>query len=45
MNRLGRIWAAVVLGFFAVNISAEPVLIKGKARSYASQKLEFVQSC
>ncbi len=43
MSRTGRIWAALILGFLAVNISAQPVVITGHAKSYAASKLEFTR--
>jgi peroxiredoxin len=43
MTRPGRIWAALVLGFLAVNIFAQPVSITGRAKSYAATKLEFTK--
>jgi peroxiredoxin len=43
MSRTGRILAALILGFFAINISAQPVVIAGRAKSYAATKLEFMR--
>ncbi len=41
MNKAGRIGTAFILGFLAVNIFAQPVVISGHARSYANSALEF----
>ena len=43
MSRTGRIWAALILGLLAINISAQPVIITGRAKSYADSKLEFTR--
>jgi peroxiredoxin len=41
MSRPGRIWAAIILGFSAITLYAQPVVITGHARSYAASTLEF----
>jgi peroxiredoxin len=43
MSSTGRILAALILGFLGVELSAQPVLITGRAKSYASVKLEFTR--
>ncbi len=41
MSKRVRIWAALLLGFSAVNIPAQSVVITGYAKSYAASTLEF----
>jgi peroxiredoxin len=43
MSRTGRLWAALILALLAVNVSAQPVVVTGQAKSYAGTKLEFVR--
>lgn len=41
MIRPGRIWTVLVLGFSVFNVFAQPVVITGRAGSYAGTTLEF----
>lgn len=43
MNKNCRISIAFLLGFLAVNIFAQPVVISGHAASYANTRLEFTR--
>jgi peroxiredoxin len=43
MSRTGRLLAALILGLLTINISAQPVIITGRAKSYAATKLEFTR--
>lgn len=41
MSNPGRICAALILGLFAFQITAQPVMVRGRAKSYAGTALEF----
>ncbi len=43
MNKACRISTALILGFLAVNVFAQPVAVTGHAESYANTTLEFTR--